>query len=272
MNRFLKILMQFLMIFVFVLPICAQSELSVTVKPFSEGFYVLTAKATSSTLINTAEVFISYDNTVVVPVDGIFLEDVAVKQSELQGSTAPFESEMGIAPVRWLINESRTAFKITVYSVDGIDASRGAELFRFTFRVKAGEKIARDTFRVEKSHSEESFLSAVYRGDDANSGAGIFIGGDVYGATDGRGDTVLFTKPDITHVADLDKILVGDANQDGNVNITDAILLLQRLASSAIHFTNNQLKASDCVLNGSLDVSDVILLLQYLASDEIEFD
>ncbi|MBE6688592.1 MAG: hypothetical protein E7588_04845 [Ruminococcaceae bacterium] len=271
MRLLTKILFLIFCLSVVTLPVYAVTDFELTTHTAHDGIYKLTATGTSDSLINTAEVFMSYDTTVVVPVDRSDYSDVEV-ETALQGSIAPFESFMNIAAVQWLTSEERTSFKITVYSLEKTDASQGSELFSFFFRVLEGEKIDRNTFRIEKDFSDGSFLSLVYSGNDALNGGGVFFGNDVYAATDSRSDTVLFLKPDISGITANDAVLYGDVNQDGNVNISDAILLMQKLASNAVQLTKNQLKAAECVPDGFLNISDAVRLLQHLANKEVKLD
>ncbi len=254
-----------------VLSASAQSTLSIKVQPFAPSIYRLDVKGTSSQAVNVFEALISYDNTVVIPVSYTMLGDLSVS-SQSQGTEEPFTTDLSLAPVQWLVKEDRTAFKIAVYSLEQKPAYEELTLFSFFFRVIDGEKIARDTFRVERDFGEGSFLASIYNGNDAQNGAAIFFGTDTYGATNGAPDSIDFDNVDISNVSPQDKIMVGDVNQDGTINIADAILLSQRIASQDIIFTKNQLKSADCVLNGRTDIADAIKLKQYLANNDIEFE
>lgn len=64
---------------------------------------------------------------------------------------------------------------------------------------------------------------------------------------------------------------LGDVNSDGDIDITDAMNLLQRIAEN-ITFTNVQDAAADVNKDGSVDVLDVMNLLQYIAENITSFD
>lgn len=250
----------------------AASEVTPKVVPSSNGTYSLAVYAESDTQFGTAELVLSYDNTVVIPINPADGTDVEVTTAE-RGTSLPFETELALLPVMWRVAASTTAFKATVWSEVPIKANEEVLLYAFRFRLATGQKLARDTFRVESDLGEGSVLAGIYGGQEAQNGAAIFIGADTYAATDGRADTVSLKRTDITAVKQADKIMVGDTTGDGTVNILDAIYLLQHLAApDAIPFTGDVFKAADCELDGVINVMDAISLMQYLANNEIGFD
>lgn len=250
----------------------AASEVTPKVVPSSNGTYSLAVYAESDARFSSAELVISYDNTVVIPISPADGADVEVTTAE-RGTSLPFETEFALLPVMWRVAASTTAFKATVWSEAPIKADEEVLLYAFRFRVAEGQKLARDTFRVESDLGDGSILASIYGGQDAQNGAAIFIGADTYAATDGKIDTVSLKKTDMTAVMQVDKIMVGDTTGDGEVNISDAIYLLQHLAApNTIVFTGDVLKAADCELDGVINIMDAISLMQYLANNEIGFD
>lgn len=64
---------------------------------------------------------------------------------------------------------------------------------------------------------------------------------------------------------------LGDVNSDGDIDITDALNLLQSIAKN-ITFTDVQNAAADVNKDGSVDVLDVMNVLQYIAKNITSFD
>lgn len=60
------------------------------------------------------------------------------------------------------------------------------------------------------------------------------------------------------------KILYGDVNLDGKVDLTDAILLNKALSGAVQLTANQQFANADCDANSALDANDSIALLQFL--------
>ena len=62
------------------------------------------------------------------------------------------------------------------------------------------------------------------------------------------------------------KLLLGDTNLDGRVDITDAVLLNKKLADT-VTFNNDQFANADCYdKNGALDTNDAAALLKFLVN------
>ena len=59
-------------------------------------------------------------------------------------------------------------------------------------------------------------------------------------------------------------ILLGDVNNDGRIDITDATLV-QMIAAEVIIPTEAQKKAGDVNKDGTVDISDVTLIQMYAA-------
>ena len=58
-------------------------------------------------------------------------------------------------------------------------------------------------------------------------------------------------------------VLYGDVNLDGNVDISDAVLL-NKAAAGMVTLNNQAAKNADCNDNGELGADDAVVLLQFL--------
>ena len=63
------------------------------------------------------------------------------------------------------------------------------------------------------------------------------------------------------------KLLIGDANMDGKIDVRDASEI-QRYLAEFITFTDKQMKAADCYSNGVVEIKDVTVLQKYIAEFE----
>ncbi len=63
----------------------------------------------------------------------------------------------------------------------------------------------------------------------------------------------------------LEEIMYGDANGDGSILTTDAILVLQHIANSSVVVQ----KGADANGDGSILTTDAILILQKIANDSV---
>lgn len=63
--------------------------------------------------------------------------------------------------------------------------------------------------------------------------------------------------------ASCEYVLIGDLNQDGNVNVVDIILMVGIILQD-IEMTDYHLLAGDIVPNGSLDIVDIVMLVDLI--------
>lgn len=63
--------------------------------------------------------------------------------------------------------------------------------------------------------------------------------------------------------------IIGDVNEDGIINIQDAILLKKRLAGYSNLNLNEKLSDINC--DGVLDIADTVILLKYCAGMAVQF-
>lgn len=77
--------------------------------------------------------------------------------------------------------------------------------------------------------------------------------------------TIYFTEePLVTTSVQLEsEILYGDINQDGRIDITDAVLL-NKASAGAVKLNDAAAKSADCNANGELGTDDAIFLLEFL--------
>ncbi len=79
-------------------------------------------------------------------------------------------------------------------------------------------------------------------------------------------DTTTDDEDTTTSAAPVGKLLLGDTNLDGRVDITDAVLLNKKLADS-VTFNEDQFANGDCFdKNGTLDTNDATALLKFLVN------
>lgn len=76
--------------------------------------------------------------------------------------------------------------------------------------------------------------------------------------------TPITTVPVTTKPIPAEKILIGDANDNGSVSVIDASLI-QKYVSELITFTDRQLIAADCDGDGRVSVKDATLIQRYCA-------
>ncbi|MBE6688409.1 MAG: hypothetical protein E7588_03905 [Ruminococcaceae bacterium] len=123
------------------------------------------------------------------------------------------------------------------------------------------------------SYNDMGYYESVrrYTGDTLPSIRCAAIDSGVIQATkDDDGNIISYTL--LAASGDNDQVSVfkyGDVNEDGNVNVSDAIFVAQALASSAITLTESQKFVADVNCDGSLNVSDLIKILQHLANPAI---
>ena len=60
-------------------------------------------------------------------------------------------------------------------------------------------------------------------------------------------------------------IVYGDINCDGDIRISDAILLAQHLARWGIYISEEGMAAADVFYDGKINIKDAVLLAQHLA-------
>ena len=109
--------------------------------------------------ILTADIMISYDNTIVVPVDST---DLKTEISVVDGNkteNACFTSGNGFSAVgyEWAVQGDRTAFNYSLMTgniLDGTDISTPTRIAEFYFKVIDGKTPNKATFRIETAPSE----------------------------------------------------------------------------------------------------------------------
>lgn len=71
------------------------------------------------------------------------------------------------------------------------------------------------------------------------------------------------TTTTVAAIAGKDGILYGDANMDGNLDLSDAILL-NKVVTGSVQVTDQQISTLDCDGNGTISGADGITLLRFL--------
>ena len=163
---------------------------------------VFSVKTPTNTSVTTTGLILSYDNTVIQPVNKTGTNDnVDITETTDNGSKKPLkaytdsedsEKNFAVPNVMWVVNGDRTAFKYDTYTDgDGFVANEGAGVVfsEFYFKIKDGKIPDESTFMLETDYSEGSVLSAMYT--DQNTAATIMVGDDYkYGwAKEGAADT-----------------------------------------------------------------------------------
>lgn len=119
---------------------------------------VVSVQATGISIL-TADVMISYDNTVVVPVDSTDLKTEISVADGNKTENACFTSGTGFSAVgyEWAVKGDRTAFNYSLMSsniLKGTDISTSTIIAEFYFKVIDGKTPNKATFRIETAPSE----------------------------------------------------------------------------------------------------------------------
>ena len=77
------------------------------------------------------------------------------------------------------------------------------------------------------------------------------------------------TTAPVTTATPSGKIIYGDVNSDGDVDLSDLTVLSQHLLKD-IALSGNELKAADCNGDGSVDITDIAVLKQYVMKDDVQ--
>lgn len=129
------------------------------------------AKAPEVAAIKSAEVIFSYDSSVVVPVNPADGEEIVVAETTGDGPKEPIatyvdgDNKLSLAGMKWVVGNGtigetgRTAVKISQYSDAAVTiVTEDFEFAGFYFKVKDGQTLKEDTFKIEKDHAEGTFL------------------------------------------------------------------------------------------------------------------
>ena len=113
----------------------------------------------SGKFATTADVMISYDNTVIVPINSTDLKTEVSVEDGNKTEHACFASGTGFTAVgyEWAIKGNRTAFNYSLMTnniLQGTDVSNSTVLAEFYFKVIEGQTPNKATFRIEVAPSE----------------------------------------------------------------------------------------------------------------------
>ena len=73
-----------------------------------------------------------------------------------------------------------------------------------------------------------------------------------------------FTFIDLDNSEPTPDVKIGDVNNDGSIDITDATMI-QKAVAELIELDNNQIKAADTNNDGNVDVTDATAIQKYIA-------
>ncbi|MEG1577611.1 MAG: hypothetical protein RR336_02475, partial [Oscillospiraceae bacterium] len=146
------------------------AEVSVSEKAVGNGIYKLVFSAKSSVgNMDTSAIVMSYDNTIIQPVDASKKTDITPTDKDTDSIDMFVAAEkINVAGVEWSIKDTRSAFAVSVSTANptkGTDISAGVPLVEFYFRLATGKTTAdmkKGTFRLEKDYSEGSFLKTLF--------------------------------------------------------------------------------------------------------------
>lgn len=65
--------------------------------------------------------------------------------------------------------------------------------------------------------------------------------------------------------------MLGDVNDDKDVNITDVVEMLCQIVGKGSEWTETQIQAGDVDCNGSLNITDVVYVLNYIVGNIVSF-
>lgn len=171
-----------------------------------DTIYGLTVSVYSPNGVSVMSTVMSYDKTVVVPVDRDTLADMTDlhNQAHFRALDVALKDRSGVTPYSmmcfWYGGTSRDAFLCDLYSTEPVTSMTSAQpAYRFLFRLAAGKTSADfsgNTFRIETDKSEGSILASIYKTPEALAGSsGLAVtdkaaGGDTtHSYSPGAGDT-----------------------------------------------------------------------------------
>ena len=116
---------------------------------------------------------------------------------------------------------------------------------------------------LEKS---ENIAIGEYVAPDYKTGVAVYVDGEILNVQDSGA-----TLPTIDEVIANDKdtkedevsTLVGDVNLDGNIDLTDAVIL-GKIISGSVEMNDQQKQNADCTKDSSVTTDDTQLLMQFL--------
>jgi hypothetical protein len=126
-------------------------SISIAQEDGSNGSYKLVVTAIASKPMLTASIAISYDNTVIAPVDA---NTGNIISEPLTGQCSPFKTMVFtsiVEPSIWKTSGNRTIFDVSAMSASGRRISAGAAVIEFYFKLKDGKTPAdmnRETFEL----------------------------------------------------------------------------------------------------------------------------
>ena len=164
-----------------------------------EGIKKLVFKATTpegAKGIAATGIVFSYDTSVIQPVRHSNGADITIttasNDTTLKRVFKAYEDDeyaFSFAPFMVMEADGRIAIKADSFCVDtAIDAKDGMIFTEFYYRVKEGQQVTEDTFRLEADYIDGSFLKEAY--SDPNTAAAVIVGDYKYGwAKEGVTDT-----------------------------------------------------------------------------------
>lgn len=109
----------------------------------------------------------------------------------------------------------------------------------------------------------DDFAYGFYSSGDYYSSMAIYVDGEVIDAK--NQGAVLPTIDQVANDGDAEEVstLVGDVNLDGNIDLTDAVML-GKIISGSVEMNDQQKINADCTKDGSVTTDDTQLLMQFL--------
>jgi len=130
-------------------------------------------------------IVMSYDNSIVFPVDSETHEDILPPSntSVLSITSAPFEllvdDDFNAAPDAWVVRDDRTAFSFDVFSFGpGLRSDELVDVFAFYYR--ADGEVEPTTFRIEDGREEDHMVGNNTLTSFARPGIMIMAGSNTY--------------------------------------------------------------------------------------------
>ena len=109
----------------------------------------------------------------------------------------------------------------------------------------------------------DDFAYGFYSSGDYYSSMAIYVDGEVIDAK--NQGAVLPTIDQVANDSDAEEVstLVGDVNLDGNIDLTDAVML-GKIISGSVEMNDQQKVNADCTKDGAITTDDTQLLMQFL--------